>query len=148
MAHEIFGEAWARAWMEALNASAAYREAAARWEGAIVLALPTGPAAWADLHHGVCRAARAAADDDRSAAPIVIRGESATWQRLLTGDLDPIFALMGGKLKLERGSVAALLPFARAAKEMVAAAARVPTTVPSTDAPGSQMTGAKAPGSQ
>ncbi len=145
MAHEIFGEAWACAWMDALNASATYREAAARWEGAIVLTLPSGAAAWADLHHGVCRLARAATEDDRAAAPTVIRGESATWQRLLAGDLDPIFALMGGKLKLERGSVTALLPFARAAKEMVAAAARVPTTFPATD--GRPMPGAQAPGS-
>jgi len=43
---------------------------------------------------------------------------------------DPLFALMGGKLKLERGSVSALLPFARAAKEMVTAATRVPTRFP------------------
>lgn len=130
MRFEVFSDAWAEAWRDALNASAAYRDAAARWEGAIVLRLEPGAAAWADLHHGECRAARAATPADLAASPFVIRAESATWQRLLAGEIDPIFALMGGKLKLERGSVAALLPFARAAKEMVAAASRVETHFP------------------
>ena len=98
--HELFGDAWAAAWRLELNASATYREAAARWEGPLVLAIAGGGGAWADLFHGECRAARAATPADLAQAPFVIRGEAETWRRLLAGKVDPLFALMGGKLKL------------------------------------------------
>lgn len=129
-AHEVFSAGWAGAWQAALNDSAAYREAAARWEAPLVLALREGGAVWADLWHGGCRAARAATPEDLASAVFVIQADAAIWQRLLSGDLDPVFALMSGKLKLERGSVSALLPFARAAREMVLAATRVATRFP------------------
>jgi hypothetical protein len=49
---------------------------------------------------------------------------------VLAGDIDPLFAIMGGRLQLRSGSLAGLMPHARGAKELVACAREVPTRFP------------------
>ena len=138
MATEIFSEAWANAWCEQINENEDYERAAQKWEGAIVLVMTADPdfgvteerAVIADLWHGTCRSGHAADAEAHAASPYVITATPAVWQKVLAGDTDPIVALMGGKLKLTRGSLFKLLPFAKAAKEMVVSATRVDTTFP------------------
>jgi putative sterol carrier protein len=133
VANEIFSSAWAEAWGEELNRSDRYRQSASGWEGAIAFVLGTDPASgftesrrvWLDLHHGACRQARTATEEDLAQAPFVLSAPAGVWRRVLAGDLEPVLALMSGKLKLEKGSLAKILPFTLAAKEMVAAAGRV-----------------------
>src|SRR3972149_6737893 len=64
---EMLTDAWAKAWGEALNASASYRAVAASWEGAVLVTVRGDPgrgveerAVFLDLWHGTCREARAA----------------------------------------------------------------------------------------
>ncbi|MBZ5587324.1 MAG: SCP2 sterol-binding domain-containing protein [Acidobacteriia bacterium] len=134
---EILTEAWATAWRDALNTSATYREAAASWEGAVVAAVRGEPergiasrAVFLDLWHGACRAARPATDADIETARYVLTASASTWADLLGGALDPVSAVMGGRLELTKGSVMALLPHLAAAKELVAAARSVAATAP------------------
>ncbi len=138
MAAEIFSEKWAKAWGKSINDNAAYRKAAANWEGAIALVMtpdgsrgiPTERAVIADLWHGDCRGAKAAAAADLAEAPFVIKANPETWKSVLAGEVDPIFGLLRGKLKLAKGSVFSLVPYAVAAKELVNSAARVETSFP------------------
>ena len=124
---ERFSGPWAVALGEELEASAGYRRAAARWEGALVLELADGPGAavFLDLERGRCREAGAATPERRDRAEFAIRARRATWERILSGDLDPIWAVMSGQLELAEGSIGRLAPFPDAARELVAAAARV-----------------------
>lgn len=138
MAHEVFTEPWAEAFADELRASAAYREAAATWEGALVLAAHADPAqgleapraVYLDLHRGECRDGRVASDADRESAVFILAAGLEVWRRVLDGQIEPIFGVMSGKLKLERGSMARLVPYVGAAKELVAAAGRVQTVFP------------------
>ncbi len=138
MAVEIFTDEWAREWCSKINGNAAYAEAAKRWEGAIVLqmsadgdwGIPEDRSVIADLWHGECRGARKASAEDLDEAPYIIAATPDTWNKVLAGDLDPIVALMGGKLKLARGKLFKLLPFTKAAKEMVESARAVDTSFP------------------
>lgn len=135
---DVFTDPWARTWCEVLDRDETYRQAASGWEGALALVLEgdeeLGPArdraVYLDLHRGRCRRGRAATDEDLETAPFVLRGPSATWKRVLEGGLDPIFALMSGKLRLSRGSVARLVPYTRAAKRMVEVARGLETAYP------------------
>jgi putative sterol carrier protein len=63
-------------------------------------------------------------------APYLISATPATWKSVLGGKTDPIVGLMGGKLKLAKGSLFALLPYAKAAKELVRSARDVSTSYP------------------
>jgi putative sterol carrier protein len=69
-----------------------------------------------------------AADIDQ--APYVIRASPRVWQSVLEGHTDPIVGLMGGKLKLAKGKLFSLVPYAKAAKELVVSAGRVDTSYP------------------
>jgi putative sterol carrier protein len=138
MAAEIFSDKWAQAWGKSIGANAAYKKAAANWEGAIALVMspdgsrgiPQERAVIADLWHGDCRGAKAAGETDLAEAPFVIKASPETWKSVLAGEVDPIFGLLRGKLKLAKGSIFSLVPYAIAAKELVNSASRVETSFP------------------
>ena len=83
-----------------------------------------------DLYHGECREARAATPADAASVPYVIAADPKTWKKVLARDLEPIFGLMRGKLKLAKGGLVAMLPYVSAAKEMALSAACVDTRYP------------------
>ncbi len=138
MAAEIFTNDWAQLWAEQINTNEGYRKAAEKWEGAIGLVMTADPdmgipeerAVIADLWHGECRSARAGGDTDLEDAPYLIRSTPTIWNKVLAGKTDPIVGLMGKKLELAKGSLFALLPYAKAAKELVNSAIAVDTTFP------------------
>ena len=138
MATEIFTDAWAQQWNDSINDNERYKKAATKWEGAIALqmmpdtdmGIPEERIVIADLWHGDCRGARAASAPDLEGAPYLIKANPSTWKSVLSGKTDPIVGLMGGKLKLAKGSLFALLPFAKAAKELVQSAINVDTEFP------------------
>jgi putative sterol carrier protein len=127
---EAFSSEWVEAWSRALNASTAYREAAAEWEGPVALVLDDGPASrravLLDLWHGGCRAAGTADPDDLEAARFVFRGSSAAWRHILVEGGSPVVALLSGRIRLAKGDLTALLPYASAARELLELAGRVP----------------------
>jgi putative sterol carrier protein len=137
MSLPIFSDAWATACADQINRNVAYRAAATTWEGAILLLMMpdkgTGDErrVFLDLWHGDCRLARAASQADESEARYVLAGTESSWRMVLTGKVAPLLAIITGKLKLTKGSLAELLPYTGAAKELVSAAAAIDATFPS-----------------
>jgi len=135
MAHDLFSNDWAHAWRQAIQASEAARKEFGGWRWPLVLVARgteriAERAVLLDLYDGVCRAVRVATAQDLEQAPYVLSADPAIWKRLIEKALEPLAGLMKGQLKLVRGSVAALLPYAAAAKELFAAATRVDTRFP------------------
>lgn len=126
--------AWAAALQNAINASGAYREAARAWEGDFwfVVEPAHGEAAHArvliyvDLWHGECRQCEVATDEEQRAPEFRISGERKNWRRIVEREIDPIRALMTGRLKL-KGNMAKVMRNVKAAQELVLCAAAVPT---------------------
>ena len=135
---KLFNEEWAQAWCDEINASPTYRTSAATWEGAVALVMRADPAAgietprsvFLDLWHGECRGARVAAPFDVDEARYVIEAEPADWLDMLGGRTSPLVALMSGKLRLSKGNLTALLPYANAAKELIDTAALIHVRFP------------------
>jgi len=128
MSVEVFTDPWAEALGAELNDSETYRKAAADWHGALVLEMAGGDevrSVYLDLEGGTCRSARLAGEEEREAAAVVLRADAETWQRVLAGEVAPLWGLMSGKLQLAKGSLGTLIPFADASKELVAAAGRI-----------------------
>ena len=138
MAAEIFTQEWALRWSEKINQNPSYRKAAATWEGELALimsadaemGIPDARAVVADLWHGECRNAAARPATALDEVPFVIKAPPEVWRNVLAGRTDPIVALMSGKLKLAKGGLFALLPYAKAAKELVVSASQVETVFP------------------
>ena len=135
---EPFSIEWAQAWANQLNANPAYKTAAATWEGDIVLAMAADAkypslgerAVHLDLWHGACRSARLATPADLEHAKYVIRAEASVWEGVLRGSGAPMMAFLTGKLKLTKGELSSLLPYASAAKELLLSATLIETTFP------------------
>lgn len=134
--HPIFSQAWADAYQAELNANEDYADAGSDWEGPIALAARADPergleadrAVVLDLYQGECRKVHVVEGDAIvDAADYVIEGSLPTWYDVLDGELQPLKALMFGKLKLVKGKLRDLMPYVRASKEMVESAQEVPT---------------------
>jgi putative sterol carrier protein len=123
-------EPWAQALQAALNANAAYADAARAWEGDVLLKVlaptPEGasPGVHLDLYHGTCRAATYYAETKDVRAEFVYQASKVNWDRLFRREMEPVQAILGGSIQL-RGNLAKAARFTRAAKELVETAAKV-----------------------
>ncbi|HEV8124567.1 MAG TPA: SCP2 sterol-binding domain-containing protein [Gemmatimonadales bacterium] len=134
---EAFSEDWARTWCQALNSDPAFRDAAATWAGDVTLvmtqsAAPQAPqkAVRVEIHHGQCLTAKPAEEGDLTEASYVVTATGAVWKELLAGRQSPLTALMTGKLRLTRGSLVALLPYAAMARELIRLAVEMNASIP------------------
>lgn len=129
----VFSDDWASAFHQAINANSAYRSASQNWDAgplALVLRHMSGEesAILIDIWRGECRGARrVVADDAMAQATFVIYGEEEVWREVLSGQIQPLMAIMRGKLKLQKGSLAKLMPYTKAAIELVNSAQTLPT---------------------
>lgn len=147
---EVFTEEWARACCQALNRSEAYRASAATWEGEIILQMSADPAqgvdadrsVYIDTHRGECRRAHVAGEDEIARAAFAFRADPDTWRRLLAKEIEPVAAIMQGKLRLVRGNLFALARYTQAAKDMVSASGEAGGTFPDSAQPPAPRTGA------
>ncbi|MEO7795216.1 MAG: SCP2 sterol-binding domain-containing protein [Thermoanaerobaculia bacterium] len=135
---ELFGPAWVERFERELGASEPFRIAAAKWKGSVALSLvPDATAGFGaargvflDLAHGSARAVRAALPGDLATANFCLEAPAAVWIRMLSGELEPGPAIMGGGLKLTRGSLFSLLPHIQAAQALLHCARLVPIFLP------------------
>jgi len=121
---------WAEAYREALNANAAYREAAAAWVGDILLLVKPSeesspaPGVLLALAHGECSAATYLPDARTTSSEFVYEGTRENWERLLRKEIDPVKAILDGTFRI-KGNLAKVMRFTRAAKELVETAANL-----------------------
>ncbi|MDP9405275.1 MAG: SCP2 sterol-binding domain-containing protein [Actinomycetota bacterium] len=128
---------WLNTYRDRINASASYRAAAATWEGAVAYVFEAEPAkqwpettyAVMDLWHGQCRDARLTSAAEAEQAPFVIRAPYSRWKQVIRRELDPIKAMMQGKLRL-RGDLPTVVRHVEASNVLVAIAGEIPTEFP------------------
>jgi putative sterol carrier protein len=134
---EFPSDEWFKALADRINASEAYREAAATWEGDVAFHIEAEPdrglprEAWGylDLWHGECRGGGAVGPQEGSKARYVIRATYSRWRDVLADELDPVRGMIQGKLKV-RGHLPTILRYVRAAMELLRCAQEVETTYP------------------
>ena len=125
---------WFEEFVRQIENSAEYREAAAGWEGDVSLVFEAEPDkrvpediwGWLDLWHGECRRGVLVTREEGAKARFVVRAPYSRWKQIILGELDPIKAMMQGKLKL-KGDLPMILRYIRAANLLVALAEKVPT---------------------
>jgi putative sterol carrier protein len=127
-------EEWLTLYRDLINGSREYRDSSQDWEGDIAFVMEAEPdrgvpddlVAWLDLWHGECRGARMITADEGERAAYGIRAPYSRWREVLEGRLEPVKAMVQGKLKL-RGDLAEIVRHVRAAKELVHLTTLVPT---------------------
>lgn len=130
-------QGWFEAFQVQINASGRYREAAADWEGDIAFRIMAEPDrnvpadlwGYLDLWHGSCRDARAIEPNDAYAAAYALSAPYSRWKDIVRGELDPIKAMMQGKLRV-RGDLPRIVRYVKAANELVRLTGLVQTDFP------------------
>ncbi len=127
MPSDLFSADGLARWREHLNRSELFRREAADWSGRLLLVEDDGARAerrsWLVVEGGACREARPASADDEAAAEFILAAAPTVWDDLVAGRTTPAMAAMVGRLALRKGNVLALVPRARAAAALLAAAA-------------------------
>lgn len=132
---EFPSKEWLEVYVERINQSPEYREAAAAWEGDIAYVFEAEPDkgvpeeiwAWLDLWHGECRDSKYGLTADEGAkAKFIIRAPYTRWKEVINKELDPVKGMMQGKLKLQ-GDLPTIVRYVKAANELVNLAGTVPT---------------------
>lgn len=125
---KVFSAEWASAFHDAIKTNEAYATSGAKWELGKLALLLDDEAVLLDLFRGDCRSVESvSAQEATTLANFIIEGNIATWQDVLSGKLQPLMGIMSGKLKLRKGSIGKLLPFTKAAVDLVNSAQSVET---------------------
>jgi putative sterol carrier protein len=137
VAHQFPSEEWTKAYKDAVNANAAYREAGKPWTfGSVAMVVQADPsigieedtAMILDVHEGECRRTTFAKGPKAvEGAPFVIVASYQRWRDVIEGRLDPIKGMMEGKLKLTQGHLPTMIRFVESSRQLVASASKVPT---------------------
>ena len=128
---------WADLFAEKINASAAYADAAATWEGDLVFVyekepdkgVPEDVYAWLDLWHGKCRDIAildGPADPPATGAQFTISAPYSRWKSVMRKELEPVKAMMQGKIKV-KGDLPTIVRYVKASNILVDLAGEVPT---------------------
>jgi len=89
---------WLNVYVERINSSSEYREAAATWEGDICYVFEAEPDkgvpedlwAWLDLWHGECRGGKyGLTPEEGEKAKFIIRAPYSRWKEVINKELDP-----------------------------------------------------------
>jgi putative sterol carrier protein len=132
---EFPSKEWLDEYVQRINQSREYREAAASWEGDISYVFEAEPDngvpeelwAWLDLWHGECRDSRFGIPaEEGEKAKFIIRAPYSRWKEVIKKELDPVKGMMQGKLKL-KGDLPTIVRYVKAANELVNLAGSVPT---------------------
>ncbi|MFO7741528.1 MAG: SCP2 sterol-binding domain-containing protein [Anaerolineae bacterium] len=132
MAYPFPSDAWIKDLSNRLNESESYERSAKDWEGDFLFVV--GPDEKYDktgylylgLLHGRSTGAAVVESEDARETEFVIRAPYGTWKQVIEGKLDPIQGIMTKQLKLS-GNMMKVMRYPKAAQEIVACCAEVPT---------------------
>ncbi len=132
MAHKFPSDEWIKELSRQLNASETYEQSAKDWEGDFIFvvepddAYPETAYLYLNLYHGKSPNAALLSGPDEKQAAYLLAAPFNTWRKVIEGKLDPIQGMMTRKLKLN-GNMMKIMRYPKAAKEIVACCAHVPT---------------------
>jgi len=123
---------WINTFMQLLNSSKPYEDAAKNWEGAMLFIIQAdgGRAlfdigCWLDLWHGKCRGVKFwIPGQEQPKSDYILSGPEKNWMAMVEGKLDPIQGLMTGKFKLI-GNMAMVMRQTTAAKVLLELALKI-----------------------
>lgn len=127
-ADSIFSPEWLNAWKEAINSSESYSSTGSGWDEPIILKFtkPVGNAdeevisgLWLDLSGGKCRELRYIRDGDEDRAGTILTADESVWNQLTETRQDPLFHIVSGRIRLEKGSMIRLSMQRKAARDLL-----------------------------
>ena len=128
----IFSEEWVKAFGKAINDNPNYKPSALTWEGDMLFVIePSGNLdhvvkVLVGLYHGDCTGTKLIKEGEEIEAEFIITGNYDNVLQVIKKEIDPIRAIMAGKLKLE-GNMAKVMRHTKAAQEIVVSLGNIET---------------------
>jgi putative sterol carrier protein len=135
MAFRFPSDEWIKELSAQLNASESYERSAKDWEGDFIFIVEPDDAydgsayLFLGLFHGKSPGAALIDTLEEREAEFIISAPFSNWKLVIEGKLDPIQAMMTRRLRLQ-GNMMKIMRYPKAAKEIVACCALVPTDWP------------------
>jgi len=132
MKYKFPSDEWAKRLSELLNESESYERSAKDWEGDFIFVVEPDDAylhtsyLHLELYHGSSPGAALVGEDELPETEYSLNAPFSTWRRVIEGKLDPIQGMMTSQLKL-KGDLMKIMRYPKAAQEIVACCAKVPT---------------------
>jgi len=132
VAFKFSSDAWIKELSRRLNESESYERAAKDWEGDFLFVVEPDEEfddtayLYLGLYHGKSPDAAVVDSEDARETEFVIRAPYGVWRKVVEGKLDPIQGMMTRQLKLS-GNMMKVMRYPKAAQEIVACCAEVPT---------------------
>ena len=132
MAFKFPSDAWIKELSSQLNSSEVYEKSAKDWEGDFIFVVEPDEAydstayLFLGLYHGRSSGAAELASEDERETEFTLRAPFSVWRQVIEGKLDAIQGMMTKKLKVQ-GNMMKIMRYPKAAKEIVACCAFVPT---------------------
>lgn len=130
----IYSEEFLEQWKESINSSDEYARHGSSWNDLVILKFNPVPdplrkqnhhGYFLDLEDGKCNRLRFSTEGDEKEAGIIIAGDESTWTGLLAEKKDPLFLIMKGDLKIEKGSQMKITGQRKSAAALLKAAAGI-----------------------
>lgn len=127
---------WYDIYMEEINKSTAYEEAAKTWEGDFYFIVDKGGPVkepvygYVDLFHGKCRKVEIVTDPKKYSPEFIILAPYAVWKRICLKQLDSTQALITKQSKLmagSRGTLSKIMRYTKAANELTNITSKIET---------------------
>jgi putative sterol carrier protein len=124
---------WVLAYEKEIQGDEIYAAVAKGWHGSVVEHVLADPEVGLDediylhmdLENGQCRSVRLVPHEVGENADYVLTAEYVRWRQIIKGELDPIKAIMQGKIKL-KGHLPTLVRYAKAAARLAYLVGQVP----------------------
>jgi putative sterol carrier protein len=126
---------WAKAFMEKINESEAYAQAAKTWEGDFYFIIEEGRQfpepvyIYMDLWHGKCREAFATTEPSVKDPVFRMSGPLVNWRKVVEKKLDPLQGILTRQFKLT-GDMVKVMRAVKAAQELVNCTTLIETEFP------------------
>ena len=123
---------WIQLLREMLNKSESYQRSAKDWEGDFLFVVEPDETyndttyLHLELYHGKSPGAAMVAEDELPETEFYLKAPFSTWRKVIEAKLDPIQGMMTGQLEL-KGDLMKIMRYPKAAQEIVACCAFVPT---------------------
>ena len=132
MSYKFPSQEWIFEVRDLLNASESYQRSAKDWEGDFIFVVEPDESfsetayLHLQLYHGKSPGAAVVDVENLPETEYTLNAPFSTWRKVIDGKLDPIQGMMTGQLKL-KGNLMKIMRYPKAAQEIVACCALVPT---------------------
>ena len=137
MAVKVYTDAWANDLKDEINKSSSYRTLGKGWKWKVGLVVeaepdknfPESAGVVMDLFDGAARDITVGTAADAQKCEFVITASYTRWKQVAKKELDPVKAMLQGKLKL-KGDLPTIVRYTKATQEVVECSTRVPVEWP------------------